>query len=46
MITEDGFLKVLSPTCAVFANEQFSLVKSKCGQWMVINRDGKVMWKQ
>jgi len=45
MITEDGFLKVLSPTCAVFANEQFSLVKTK-GQWMVVNRDGKVVWKQ
>jgi hypothetical protein len=37
-------IKLLSPTCAVFSHGNLSLVLTEQNIWVIINKEGKVIW--
>lgn len=42
-VARDG-IKLLTPTCAVFSGGNLSLVLTEQNKWVIINKDGKVIW--
>jgi len=37
-------IKLLSPTCAVFSGGNLALVLTEQNIWVIINKEGKVIW--